>query len=1008
MVWFSTLLLFKPVIQKVDPWLREHGFNKLSVADRLGVHKILFGVGANDTNTGSLIEQPAGPSPRDVTVRSTIDSCSLIYGQIETAGSIVFVGVGGTDNKYLFFVVQVAHHQCDAITEFRIDNTHIRASQWASGTTNLVSHSQFIGDDGLSKLKITAYAGTNAQAVDSELQSIFPQWDSTHRGKGVAYFVVRCEIDKKAWPAGAPSNFFALVKGRRLYDPRKDSTNGGSGTHRYTDATTWEWSSNPALAFRDYLTGGSICYDVATPNNKLTLGESNSRVDDAFIIAAANHCDESCTVPIPVLAGQTNWTNGSPTVTGYGTEFNVVFASGSFYVLGPDNNFYLIMSVTSDTVMTLTTNYTGTTTSNATTQYFTSASTTTTQNRFTCDLQLSTTSAHGDNIDAILSCMLGKRAYSGGKFRCYAGVYDTPSVTLNDEDILGAMEISTHPAGEELYNLVQGTFFDENRNWQESPFPAQTQSSYQTDDGDLFTKNIRLPGTRTSFRCQRIANVLLNLSRNKTIVKFSRLSQKAIDIEVNDTFYVNIAEYGWSNQVLRCVEWEHFPGDFVAITAQSEGSSAYTDLASTDYQLPRNANAGAQKVLLPTAPTGLTLSPVPGGISAFVSGTFFAGTVIEIWEYTSSSPFSSATKIAEGVENVFVISKGDQITRYYWARARLNGQVSSTYPASTGSSARAALSSWISFGYGVVSNTTMQKVGGSLAWDSGARSINGHATCHVTWKGNANNVDVGVGLTTDPYASDSYATVDYWVDLTQSGVWAIYENGVSIGPSGSYTTSTVFAITYDGSTVRYYVDNVHVYSSTHSAPSLTLYAVFNVWNPGAGINSVRFGPTTNLDVLDTPQIGVGAISTTPVSSSPSDGSISYSATTQPAIESSGINGHITLTPAISTGSSQVDATWFGQVQIDTSTSGTAVGFAEVTATIQVNGSTVFSKNYSIEGTASLGDYITIAGSTNVTVPAGQSVDLYLNSGRSFSTSGSSPAQTHYWRSCHLSLQGAQR
>jgi hypothetical protein len=46
-------------------------------------------------------------------------------------------------------------------------------------------------------------------------------------------FTTVLNTHEEVWPNGAPANFFALVKGRRLYDPRKDSTNGGSGTHRY-------------------------------------------------------------------------------------------------------------------------------------------------------------------------------------------------------------------------------------------------------------------------------------------------------------------------------------------------------------------------------------------------------------------------------------------------------------------------------------------------------------------------------------------------------------------------------------------------------------------------------------------------------------------------------------------------------------------------------------------------------------------------------------------------------
>ena len=41
--------------------------------------------------------------------------------------------------------------------------------------------------------------------------------------------------------------WWADIHGLKVYDPRLDSTNGGTGTQRYADPTTWAYSSNPIL-----------------------------------------------------------------------------------------------------------------------------------------------------------------------------------------------------------------------------------------------------------------------------------------------------------------------------------------------------------------------------------------------------------------------------------------------------------------------------------------------------------------------------------------------------------------------------------------------------------------------------------------------------------------------------------------------------------------------------------------------------------------------------------------
>lgn len=58
-------------------------------------------------------------------------------------------------------------------------------------------------------------------------------------------------------------NFVGRIRGRKLYDRRKDSSAGGAGAHRLNDPSTWEWSDNGALALADW-TSNSI-YGAGRP-----------------------------------------------------------------------------------------------------------------------------------------------------------------------------------------------------------------------------------------------------------------------------------------------------------------------------------------------------------------------------------------------------------------------------------------------------------------------------------------------------------------------------------------------------------------------------------------------------------------------------------------------------------------------------------------------------------------------------------------------------------------------
>lgn len=103
-------------------------------------------------------------------------------------------------------------------------------------------------------------------------------WRSSDALQGVPAVVVTCEYDPTGamWAAGLPQAVTLLVRGLKLYDPTKDSTNGGSGAHRLANPATWEFSNNAALCLREYL--------------RREVGCGASEIDDASFRAAVPKC----------------------------------------------------------------------------------------------------------------------------------------------------------------------------------------------------------------------------------------------------------------------------------------------------------------------------------------------------------------------------------------------------------------------------------------------------------------------------------------------------------------------------------------------------------------------------------------------------------------------------------------------------------------------------------------------------------------------------------------------
>lgn len=125
-------------------------------------------------------------------------------------------------------------------------------------------------------IQITHHYGTAGQTADATLVAAYASHGITFADAlpGIAYTVASV-------PAGVTNGvptFAAIIKGRKLYDPRKDSTAGGSGAHRLNDPSTWEYSDNPALALADFI--------------RSTVYGMGKAVDAAGLIAAADYCDE--------------------------------------------------------------------------------------------------------------------------------------------------------------------------------------------------------------------------------------------------------------------------------------------------------------------------------------------------------------------------------------------------------------------------------------------------------------------------------------------------------------------------------------------------------------------------------------------------------------------------------------------------------------------------------------------------------------------------------------------
>lgn len=174
----------------------------------------------------------------------------LTYGEDRVAGLILNVLNHATDPK--LFIVQVLWgHAVDSINDLKLNDQDLPAG-------SPVTH--YRGDQLTRDSEM--FAAMQLQGI-SYTASLF----------GYAYSVIKIPV--RAFTGQL--NITGRIRGRRLYDPRKDSTNGGAGAHRLADPLTWEWSENAALAKADWSTN--------------TLYGAGRPVLWSSVAGAANACD---------------------------------------------------------------------------------------------------------------------------------------------------------------------------------------------------------------------------------------------------------------------------------------------------------------------------------------------------------------------------------------------------------------------------------------------------------------------------------------------------------------------------------------------------------------------------------------------------------------------------------------------------------------------------------------------------------------------------------------------
>lgn len=501
---------------------------------------------------------PAAIETRQITEKAPVRPRKFIYGRTRAEGAIVFAHqttvpialTAGTSltAKALHLVIAFADHEIAAFDEVLFDNESLPLD--ADGGVSA-------GHRLSGWVWVSKHLGEDDQAADAELIAAAPdKWTAADALRGVAYLYVRLVLISAKFPNRRPPNITAIIRGAKPFDPR---------TH------TTAYSANAALCLRDYLYNRRFGLKAAPLYN----------------------------------AGTVSVTNGSPTVSGAGGAYLANVHPGDQFDVVGDGVWYGVQSVDSDSQLTLSSSYAGATAAGRAYGISTEVDEADlaaaaaicdetvalaaggSEARYEANGQLSSRDAPSTIIEAFRTAMAGDLIQSGGKWLIKPSAFETPTVSLGDDDLYDIPNAGLRRSRGSLFNRLRGVFVSPDHLWQKTDLPPMTDTTFVSQDaGEDIEGSVFFPLTTSPAACQRIMRIMLRRVREQETVTL-RVKSKGLSLRAGDTVKVTNGRIGWADKIFRVLEMGldlSADGIGVTLSLAAETSSVY-DWAAEEQAL---------------------------------------------------------------------------------------------------------------------------------------------------------------------------------------------------------------------------------------------------------------------------------------------------------------------------------------------------------------------------------------------------------------------------------------
>jgi len=606
-----------------------------------------------------------GFSARDRTlnVRQPITARRLVYGQVKVGGPILFLHSTG-NNQTLHVIVALAGHEVAAIDAVYFNDELVPVN--ADGS---------VGGRYAGKAWVYKHLGSPTQAADAALIAAAPdKWTAAHKLSEIAYLYVQLTFSQDLFGATGLPNISAVVKGRKVFDPRSGATG---------------WSDNPALCLSNYLTDAEYSLGVVYA----------TEIDETALIAAANACDEYVALSTLNVAVSADPASDAMTLgdasarltTGARLRFLTTGTLPGGLAPGVDYYWMALTPAAGKVAVSLANARAGTAIDLTGAGTGTHTAVRQAELRFTANGIVETDQTPKEAIQELLTAIGGLLTFTGGRWAIFPAVYRVPTVTLTETDARAPLRIQTRISRRENFNAVKGVFVDPASAWQPTDFPAVTNATYLSEDGgERVWKDINLPFTIGAGAAQRLAKIEMERTRQSiTVTMPCKLT--AFRVAVADVVNVTNARLGWAGKPFEVRSWAFAPHEDeqgnpalgVDLTLRETASAVFDWAAGEETKLdpapnttlpdpfavPMPANlalaSGTAQLLL--AAGGVVVSRIEARWTPPADG-FVAHTEVEWRDVSAGEAYGQAAIVAHPLERILLSPVVDG--HVYAARAR--------------------------------------------------------------------------------------------------------------------------------------------------------------------------------------------------------------------------------------------------------------------------------------------------------------------------------------------------